>query len=53
MFDEEELQLLICGDRKALDVEDLRSNSAYEGYSKNESYIKEFYKILSKFDDKL
>jgi len=40
MFDEVELQKVISGEIGNIDAEDMRLNSKYEGYSKNDSFIK-------------
>ena len=46
MFFPDEIQLLISGGLNEIDINDLRQNTTYNGYSANESYIKEFWSYL-------
>lgn len=50
-FDEYELQMVLSGALNALDIEDLKRNVDLKGYSMNESYMKDFWKILSDLDE--
>ena len=46
MFFPDEIQLLISGGLNEIDIGDLRQNTTYNGYSANDSYIKEFWAYL-------
>ena len=50
-FDEYELQMVLSGALNALDIEDLKKNVDLKGYSMNESYMKDFWKILGDFNE--
>ena len=52
MFFPEEIQLLISGGKNEIDIKDLRENTQYNGYSKNDSYIKDFWAYLESLPNK-
>lgn len=48
MFNTRELQLLISGDKRAIDIEDMRRNVHYaSGYHDSQPYIQGFWNIVS------
>ncbi|EGR27666.1 ubiquitin protein ligase, putative [Ichthyophthirius multifiliis] len=49
MFDEQEMQILISGEQNSLDLKNLQQNTKYEGYKKNDSYIKSFWQYIESF----
>lgn len=51
LFDEYELQMVLSGALNALDIEDLKKNVDLKGYSLNESYMKDFWKILEELNE--
>ncbi len=50
MFHVHELQLVIGGDQRKIDVQDMKRNTAYHGYAENEGYIQWFWKIIEEMD---
>ena len=52
MFFPEEIQLLISGGLNEIDINDLRENTQYNGYSKNDSYINDFWNYLESLPNK-
>lgn len=46
MFDEEELQMVISGELGSIDIEDFKNNCKFEGYSKGDSTIKQFFNFV-------
>ena len=50
-FDENELQMVLSGALNALDIEDLKRNVDLKGYSMNETYMKDFWKILQDLNE--
>jgi ubiquitin-protein ligase E3 C len=46
MFRVHELQLVIGGDRRRIDVEDMRRNVVYHGYQEQEEYVQWFWNIV-------
>ena len=46
MFFPDEIQLLISGGLNDIDMRDLQQNVEYNGYDKNESYIREFWSYM-------
>lgn len=46
MFFPDEIQLLISGGRNEIDIDDLRANTTYNGYLKDEGYINDFWAYL-------
>lgn len=56
MFNSKELGRLVSGEDKALDIENLRSNIIYTGYSAHEDFIQDWWQVveeMSKEDQKL
>jgi len=52
MFDENEMQVLISGDDKGINILDLKSNTQYEGgYSSWDFYIRDFWKVVAAFTE--
>ena len=47
MFNEYELQMVLSGTFQPLDIEDLKKHIYYRGYNATDSYIKDFWKIIS------
>ncbi|KAL4492014.1 hypothetical protein ABPG72_008435 [Tetrahymena utriculariae] len=48
MFNENEVQMLISGQEKGIDIEDLKSNTKYEGgYGSWDFYIRDFWKLIA------
>lgn len=53
MFDEVEMQMVISGQLKeGIDIQDLKKNTKYIQYNPNDSFIKEFWKIVEKLNYK-
>ena len=52
MFFPNELQLLISGGQNEIDIQDLKNHTTYNGYSQNDSYIKEFWDYLESLPNK-
>jgi ubiquitin-protein ligase E3 C len=50
MFHVRELQLVIGGDQRKIDVQDMKRHTAYHGYAENERYIQSFWKIVEEMD---
>lgn len=47
MFNTKELQLLISGDRRAIDIDDMKRHTHYgSGYHESQPYIQAFWKII-------
>lgn len=52
IFSEEEFEILLCGFKKPIDINDLRKNTKYSGgYKSNNRTIKNFWKVLGNFDE--
>ena len=52
MFFPDEIQLLIYGGLNDIDIKDLAKNVTYNGYSANDSYIKDFWAYLESLPNK-
>ena len=50
-FTAEDLRSLICGQAGEIDISQLRENSKYEGYTKDDPYIDDFWKTLDSLDE--
>jgi ubiquitin-protein ligase E3 C len=50
MFSESELQLLISGEDKPLDVKDLRKHTKLKGFYSTSSTVRRFWRILERLD---
>ena len=50
IFDNRELELLISG-LQVVDIDDLRENTTYEGYTANSKTIQIFWEALRDFDN--
>jgi len=48
LFEWEELYYVICG-KPQLDFGDLEINTGYEGYAKDQAFIKDFWDIINDF----
>ena len=48
----DEVQLLISGGLNEIDINDLRQHTSYNGYSANESYIRDFWAYLEQLPNK-
>ncbi|CAI4061675.1 hypothetical protein SKDZ_07G1190 [Saccharomyces kudriavzevii ZP591] len=55
MFNSIELQMLISGERDNIDLDDLKSNTEYGGYTEADQTIVDFWEVLNdfKFEEKL
>ena len=51
IFNEEELQIVISGTKKAFDVDDLKKNTTYKGYMGFDSTVRDFWKNFAEFDE--
>ena len=51
IFTSEEVQLVISGGTRGFEIQDLRGNAIYQGYKKEEPYLKAFWSILEELDD--
>jgi len=51
IFNEEEMQIVISGAKKAFDVDDLKSHTAYKGYTSFDSNVRDFWKVFSEFTE--
>ena len=49
IFSEKELQFLINGTEDKINIKDLKNNTIYINYDKNEAYIKIFWEIVENF----
>jgi len=47
MFNEPELQVLISGAEVAIDIEDLKANCRYQGYSSMDRVVGRFWKVVA------
>lgn len=52
MFNTIDFQMLLSGGHKPVDIEDLRTNTEYGGYTENDLTIKYFWEVLEEFSDK-
>lgn len=52
MFTAEELELMISG-LPSIDVSDLRKNTVYVNYTKDDPVILNFWKVLNDFDENM
>jgi ubiquitin-protein ligase E3 C len=51
MFNATELQMLISGGSSSIDVNDLKTNTQYGGYSPESETVKHFWEIFQELDD--
>ncbi|CAG8435448.1 9145_t:CDS:10 [Ambispora gerdemannii] len=51
MFNQQELQILIGGTSTPIDVDDLRENTVYAGYSENDIVIQNFWTVIKSFTE--
>ncbi|CDS05598.1 hypothetical protein LRAMOSA08126 [Lichtheimia ramosa] len=51
MFNQAELQVLLGGASVPIDLDDLRANTVYAGYTEDESTVQNFWRALSSFDN--
>ncbi|CAI4039142.1 hypothetical protein SMKI_07G1130 [Saccharomyces mikatae IFO 1815] len=55
MFNSIELQMLISGERDNIDLDDLKCNTEYGGYTEDDQTVVDFWEVLNefKYEDKL
>ncbi|KAI8583464.1 hypothetical protein K450DRAFT_223827 [Umbelopsis ramanniana AG] len=51
MFNQKELQVLLGGASIPIDIEDLRANTVYSGYTEDEDIIENFWTVLREIDN--
>ncbi len=52
LFSPDELLRLISGDNRGFEIEELRTNCEYHGYSASSPTVKRFWKIMEEFNEK-
>jgi len=53
MFDSNELQTLISGNNRTIDISDLRANCVYAGYEEDGEVIRMFWEVVEDFNEQM
>jgi len=53
MFDSNELQTLISGNNRKIDIDDLRANCVYNGYEEGDEVIRMFWEVVEDFNEQM
>ena len=51
IFTEQELQIVISGIKQLFNVDDLRNNTIYKGYSSFDTYVYDFWRVFESFTE--